>query len=107
MNKYDVLIEKEMLFAKVETTDSNLLKDMAVALKNNKHLKVVFLAGYDLGKVTFVCATQDGKDASLLVKEAAKICGGGGGGKKDLAQAGAKDISKIDQAMEKAKELCQ
>lgn len=107
LNKYDVLIEKEMLFAKVETTDSNLLKDMAVALKNNKHLKVVFLAGYDLGKVTFVCATQDGKDASLLVKEAAKICGGGGGGKKDLAQAGAKDISKIDQAMEKAKELCQ
>ena len=42
----------------------------------------------------------------MLVREAAKLCQGGGGGKKDLAQAGGKDITKVDDAIRKAKELC-
>ena len=41
----------------------------------------------------------------MLVKEAAKITLGGGGGKKDLAQAGGKDVTKVDEAIAKAKEL--
>ena len=35
----------------------------------------------------------------MVVKEATKICGGGGGGKPDLAQAGGKDPSKLDEAL--------
>ncbi|MDE7161780.1 MAG: hypothetical protein K2N65_03360, partial [Anaeroplasmataceae bacterium] len=78
--------------------------DMACALRNNKNLDVVFIASVGEDKVTFVCATKT-LDASLLVKEAAKICQGGGGGKKDLAQAGGKDITKVALAIEKVKEL--
>ncbi len=104
LNRFDSLIEQNMLFCKLEAMDSSLLKDMACALRNNKNLDVVFLASLDIDKVTFVCATKS-KDASLLVKEAAKLCQGGGGGKKDLAQAGGKDISKVDLAIAKAKEL--
>ncbi len=85
--------------------DSNLLKDMACALRNNKNLDVVFLASLDTEKVTFVCASKT-VDAAMLVREAAKLCQGGGGGKKDLAQAGGKDITKVDDAIRKAKELC-
>jgi len=33
------------------------------------------------------------------VKEVAKVAGGGGGGRPDLAQAGGKDASKVDEAL--------
>ena len=104
LNRFDNEIVDGKLFAKVEAIDSNLLKDMAAALRNNKNLSVVFFASVDTNKVTFVCATN-GYDASMLVKEAAKITLGGGGGKKDLAQAGGKDVTKVDEAIAKAKEL--
>lgn len=105
LNRFDSNIEEGKLFVKLEALDSNLLKDMACALRNNKNLSVVFLASVDEDKVTFVCATK-AYDASLLVKEAAKLCQGGGGGKKDLAQAGGKDVSKVDEAICYVKELC-
>lgn len=104
LNRYDQFIENNKLYLQVEAMDSNLLKDMACALRNNKNLEVVFLASVGEDKVTFVCATKS-FDASMLVKEAAKICQGGGGGKKDLAQAGGKDITKVSLAIEKVKEL--
>ncbi|MDE7095361.1 MAG: alanine--tRNA ligase [Anaeroplasmataceae bacterium] len=105
LNRFDEYIVDNKLFVKVDAMDSNLLKDMACALRNNKNLDVVFFASMDGDKVTFVCATK-ALDASVLVKEAAKLCQGGGGGKKDLAQAGGKDSSKVDEAILKAKELC-
>jgi alanyl-tRNA synthetase len=95
LNKFDSEIVNNKLVVKVDTTDSNLLKDMASALKNNKGLDVVMLAGCDQNKVTFVCACRDGYDAVMLVRAATKITGGGGGGKRDLAQAGGKDVSKV------------
>ncbi len=104
LNRFDKDIIDNKLFVKVEAIDSLLLKDMACALRNNKNLDVVFFASIDKEKVTFVCATKT-YDASLLVKEAAKLCQGGGGGKKDLAQAGGKDSSKVDEAIQRAKEL--
>ncbi len=104
LNRFDDLIENQKLFIQMEAMDSTLLKDMACALRNNKNLDVVFIASVGEDKVTFVCATKT-LDASLLVKEAAKICQGGGGGKKDLAQAGGKDITKVALAIEKVKEL--
>ena len=45
-------------------------------------------------------------DAVKFVKVGSKIIGGqGGGGRKDFAQAGGQDQSKIDQAFEKLKTL--
>jgi alanyl-tRNA synthetase len=43
----------------------------------------------------------------MLVKLAATITGGNGGGKPDIAQAGGKDVSKLEEALEAVKkELC-
>lgn len=105
LNKFDSLIENGKLFAKIEAMDTNLIKDMATALRNNKNLDVVLLASADINKVTFVCAAKGDYDASAIVKEATKITGGGGGGKKDLAQAGGKDASKVDEAIKHLKEV--
>ena len=99
LSKFDSLISNNKLVAKVDTMDSNLLKDMASALKNNKGLDYVLFAATDNTKVTFVCSAKAPFDARDIVKAATSICGGGGGGKPDLAQAGGKDASKIDEAL--------
>ena len=105
LDKFYDLIENNKLFIKLENTDSNLLKDMATTLKNNKSLDLVLIAGYDANKVSFIAATSAKYSAVEVVREATKITGGGGGGKPDLAQAGGKDVTKIDEAINHLKEM--
>ena len=64
---------------------------------------VIVLASSDGGKATFIAmATREaiakGAHSGNIVREAAKIAGGGGG-RPDSAQAGGKDVSKIDNAL--------
>lgn len=56
------------------------------------------------GKLTFLAmasksAVEKGVHAGKLIKEIGKVAGGGGGGKPHMAQAGGKDLSKIDEAI--------
>ena len=50
---------------------------------------------------------KKGIHSGNIIKAAAACCGGGGGGRPNMAQAGGKDASKIEQALEKAKEVIQ
>jgi alanyl-tRNA synthetase len=43
---------------------------------------------------------EKGIDASALVKSVAKIVGGGGGGRPTMAQAGGRDASRLDEALQ-------
>ncbi len=77
--------------------------------KENKNVIMVFAAETD-GKVTFIVSITDdlldkGYHAGNMIKQIAAAAGGGGGGKADMAQAGAKDPSKIDTAFAVAKSL--
>jgi alanyl-tRNA synthetase len=49
--------------------------------------------------VTVTRDLEDRLPAGDLVRELAKVVGGGGGGKKDLAEAGGKDPSRLDEAL--------
>lgn len=67
---------------------------------------IVVLAGVseEKGTVTFVCyctkgAVAAGANAGNIVRQVATICGGKGGGKPDMAMAGGKDISKVNEAL--------
>jgi alanyl-tRNA synthetase len=78
------------------------LKDLAVAVRDQPGIKAVVLVGEpDGGGVALVAAVakDSGLDAAALVKDAAKAVGGGGGGKGDIATAGGRDASKIDEAL--------
>ena len=96
----------KVVITKVNTTDVPTLQKMADGIVDKLKSGVVLLAGVD-EKIIFVCkASKDvvekGVHCGNIVRDAAKITGGGGGGRPDFAQAGGKDLSKLDEAMEKA-----
>ena len=99
------LITKQ--FEDYNINDLRGLSDDVMA--SNKNVAMVF-ATVSGGKVTFLVSLTDdlvekGMHAGKMIKEIAAAAGGGGGGKADMAQAGAKDPSKIDVAFAKAEEL--
>ncbi len=84
------------------------LRKVADVIKAKVDTGVIVLAGESEGKANFVTVvTKDlnkkGIHAGNLVKEAAKVTGGGGGGRPDMAQAGGKDATKINEALETIK----
>ena len=57
-------------------------------------------------KIIFVAKSKENAaNCGMLVKNAAIITGGNGGGRPDFAQAGGKDVSKVDEAIEKVKTI--
>ena len=112
----DILNSKEsvdgvdFIAYKFENTDMDSLRDSADKLRDKMGSAVIVLANIDGDKVNFVCAaTKDlmakGVHAGNIVKEVAKMTGGGGGGRPDMAQAGGKDPSKVDEALSKVTDI--
>jgi alanyl-tRNA synthetase len=48
-------------------------------------------------------AVAQGLSAGAIIREAAPVVGGGGGGRDDMAQAGGRDPSKLDEALASAR----
>ena len=100
----------ELYTAKVEGTTPDALRSMGDDVKTKGDNVVAVLAGVNGDKANFVAvcgkgAIAKGVKAGDFVKEVAKIANGGGGGRPDSAMAGAKDITKIDEALSKAEEI--
>ena len=98
------------LASAMKDVDVNELRNLGDSLKNKVQGGVILLAADNGGKVNFMCMVSDeavkkGAHAGNLVREAAKVCGGGGGGRPNMAQAGGRDASKIDEALAKAAEV--
>ncbi len=96
---------------KVEASSMDELKQMGDELRNKIKSGVGILISAIGEKVGIVCVISDDLikekkiQAGKIVGSVAKIVGGGGGGRPHLATAGGKDISKIDEALEKANEI--
>lgn len=102
----------KVLAAKVNAPDMDALRNMGDMLKDKLASGVVVLGSVNEDKVNFVTmATKDvlekGIHAGNIIREVAKVAGGGGGGRPDMAQAGGKDASKIQEALKKAYEVIQ
>ena len=99
-----------ILVRKLDGVDMNEMRNLSDTLKEQLGDAVIVLASASDGKVNLMAAATDaavkaGIHAGNIVKAAAKICGGGGGGRPNMAQAGGKDPSKIDEALEEAKKV--
>ncbi len=95
-----------------EFNDYNIndLREISDDIKSTQKNIVMVFATVNGSKVTFMVSITDdllekGYHAGNMIKKIAAACGGGGGGKADMAQAGAKDPSKIKDAFAVAKTL--
>ena len=88
----------------------NDLRSLSDDIKASEKNTCMVFATKNGEKVTFLVSLTDdvverGYNAGKMIKDIAAAAGGGGGGKADMAQAGAKDASKIKDAFEVAKNL--
>jgi alanyl-tRNA synthetase len=95
---------------KVEGVEAKSLREMADRLRQ-KYGSAVVAIGSDLGDnkaALLVAVTPDLAQrikAGDIVKELAPMIGGTGGGRPDFAQAGGRDASKLDEALERIASL--
>ncbi len=99
----------ELYVAKVDGTTPDALRSMGDDIKAKSDNVVALIAGVngDKANLVAVCgknAIAKGVKAGDLVREIAKLAGGGGGGRPDSAMAGAKDLSKLDDAISAVEE---
>ena len=100
----------KLVTKRVEGVDMNGLRELGDQLKEKLGEGVIALASVSDGKVNLmVTATDDavkkGAHAGNIIKAIAPIVGGGGGGRPNMAQAGGKEPSGTDAALNKVKEL--
>ncbi|HKW91866.1 MAG TPA: alanine--tRNA ligase [Methylomirabilota bacterium] len=92
-----------VLAARLDGLDPDGQRAVVDTLRERLPSGVICLGSATDGKVSLVAAVS--KDltkrfpAGRLVQEIARMVGGGGGGRPDLAQAGGKDASKLDEAL--------
>lgn len=99
-----------LITARLDDLDMAALRNMGDNLKNKMGSGLIVLASGKDSKVSFVVmATEDlvkkGVHAGNLIREIAQIAGGSGGGRPNMAQAGGKDLSKIDEALNRTEEI--
>lgn len=100
----------QVLATRVSASDMDNLRGMVDELKNKLGSAVIVLGSVDGDKVNLVAGvTKDlmdrGIHAGKIIKEVATRCGGGGGGRPDMAQAGGKDPSKLQEALDAVAEF--
>ncbi|MFO7281069.1 MAG: alanine--tRNA ligase [Thermoanaerobacterales bacterium] len=96
-----------VVVARVDGTSRDEVRDLAVAVRQQPGIRAVVIGGEPVGGgVALVAATtkESGIEARSLIAEAARTVGGGGGGRNpELAVAGGRDASKLDEALEQAR----
>ncbi|XOK59292.1 alanine--tRNA ligase [Paenibacillus elgii] len=99
-----------VLAAQVSAGDMESLRNIVDQMKTKLGSAVIVLGAAAEDKVNLVAAvTPDlvskGYHAGKLIKEVASRCGGSGGGRPDMAQAGGKDASKLQEALQSVEQL--
>ena len=93
---------KNVIIAEIENGD---IKELIDEAKNRYDNLAIMLFQKNGDKVMIACGSKETAiKAGSWIKEIAPILGGGGGGRPDFAQAGGKDITKIEEAKEKSLE---
>lgn len=98
--KVEPMAGKIYYYDKLEGLSSEDLRDLMNSLsQRHKEKALIVLAGSTAGKVSVMIAVSPDLlgtyDAGAMAKEIGAILGGNGGGRKELAQAGGADASKL------------
>jgi alanyl-tRNA synthetase len=106
--KAQIIRGVSVVVASVEAVDADALRTTADQVRDRMDAGVILLSAVQDDKLLFVAMATaagiaKGIHAGNIIRDAAKAAGGGGGGRPDMAQAGGKDISKMDDALEAAR----
>ncbi|QIB26492.1 alanine--tRNA ligase [Caloranaerobacter azorensis] len=112
----DIVSEKveidglNLIVKRIDDMGINELRQLGDRIRDKMDSVLVVLGSVKNDKISFVAmATKDlvskGIHAGNIIREVAKETGGGGGGRPDMAQAGGKDVSKIDIALSKVVDI--
>lgn len=109
-NRFVMYNGVHLLAAYLNDTDRDGLMKRMDQLKTVYDDDVIVLIGGKDGNLPIVShvsalAQKEGIRAGDLVKAVSGILGGSGGGRPEMASGGGKDVSKIDEALAKVKEL--
>ena len=93
-----------VLSATVDVADPKALPDLVDRLKGKLPDAAIVLGGALDGRVHLIVGVTPplvarGVKAGAIVKAAAAVVGGGGGGRDTLAQAGGRDVERLDEAL--------
>ena len=96
-----------VIIKRVDNINIDVLKDIIDKVSAELGKSIVFFADViNNEKIIFIAkAKENAANCGMLVKNAAIITGGNGGGRPDFAQAGGKDVTKVDEALDTVKGL--
>jgi alanyl-tRNA synthetase len=97
----------KLIIGEIPSATDDQLRSAIDSLKTKSPSYAILLAAATGEKVTFIAAVSDdlitkGLKAGDWVKETAKTAGGSGGGRPNMAQAGAKDPTKLPDSLKAA-----
>lgn len=111
LSQAETIGDYQILVANLGEMDAKSLQSAAERLQQKLGEAAVVIAAIPSeGKVSFVAAfspqviKEKNLQAGKFIGAIAQICGGGGGGRPNLAQAGGRDASKLDEALATAKQ---
>ena len=98
-----------MVVARVQAANVEAMREMGDVLRGKLGDAVIVLGAVIGDRPNFLAIAPKGMSSRVhagnLLKEVAAVAGGGGGGRPDMAQAGGKDASKLDEALDLARRL--
>lgn len=98
----------KVIVEKMDAMSTDALRNTAQGIIDKYENAIVLFGSIYEDKLAYVCAAgkeavAKGAHAGNVVKAAATVSGGGGGGKPTFAQAGGKDLTKLDESLKQAK----
>ena len=103
LDKFEKVNGVNVLVQKIDSSDVASIKDLTDRLADKVDNSLILFALIS-EKIVFICKSKVASlNAGAIVKMAAVEAGGNGGGRPDFAQAGGKDLSKVDSALELVK----
>lgn len=99
----------KVLSIRIEDADAKSLRGLMDNLKSKIGSGVVVIGAPDGDKVLLIAGVTSDLTSQIhagkIVGQIAPIVGGKGGGRPDMAQAGGKDVSKLNEALSRVKEI--
>ena len=102
VNEFVEVNGKQVLLKKLNGYDRDMLNKLFDSLKVVYENSIIVLANMFEDKVSFIAYVgeplRNNYAAGDIIKKVTSVCLGSGGGRKDVAQGGGKDPSKVDEA---------